>query len=104
MVKIILTDFAVALVVLQQRPSFQEIPLQRPKFVIYVSTSMTRNLGAFVSPTSQGDVAFVSLRDGVTANVREKPAKRHHRENSASGTQGNTVGRASLGRLQLGKW
>jgi hypothetical protein len=30
--------------------------------------------------------AFVSLRDGVTANVREKPAERHHRENSASGT------------------
>jgi hypothetical protein len=54
-----LTDFAVALVVLQQRPSFQEIPLQRPKFVIYVPPSMTRNLGALVGPTSQGDLRFV---------------------------------------------
>ena len=54
-----LTNFAVALVVLQQRPSFQEIALQRPKFVIYVPSSMTRNLGAFVGPTSQGDLRFV---------------------------------------------
>ena len=48
-------------------------------------------------------VAFVSLRDGVTANVREKPAARHHRENSASGTQGNTVGRDRCNTLQDGR-
>ena len=48
-------------------------------------------------------VAFVSLRDGVTANVREKPAERHHRENSASGTQGNTVGRDRCNALQDGR-
>jgi hypothetical protein len=51
-----LTNFAVALVVLQQRPSFQKIPLQRPQFDIRVSSSTTRNSDTFVSPTSQSDL------------------------------------------------
>jgi hypothetical protein len=34
-------------------------------------------------------------------HVREKPAERHHRENSASGTQGNTVGCGGLERRHI---
>jgi hypothetical protein len=53
-----LTDIAVALVVLQQRPSFQEIRLQRPKVVIYVLSSTTRNLGTSLIPIAQGDLGL----------------------------------------------